>query len=107
VMDLAQAHVLALEALKESSGDIFNIGSQTGFSVREIIKACEKVTGKVLRVKEEARRAGDPSVLIAASDKIRQKLKWEPSYSSVETIVAHAWKWHTQHPHGYSGSPQV
>ena len=107
VMDLAQAHVLALEALKESSGDIFNIGSQTGFSVREIIKACEKVTGKVLRVKEEARRAGDPSVLIATSDKIRQKLKWEPSYSSVETIVAHAWKWHTQHPHGYSGSPQV
>lgn len=105
VMDLAQAHALALEDLKEGTGDIYNIGSASGFTVREIIKACEKVTGKTLKVIEEARRAGDPDVLIAKSDKIRQNLNWEPKYSSVETIVAHAWKWHSQHPFGYAERP--
>lgn len=105
VMDLAQAHALAIESIKEGSGEIYNIGSKNGFSVREIIKACEKVTAKKLSVKEEPRRAGDPNVLIANSDKIRQSLNWKPEYASVETIVAHAWNWHTKHPYGFAKGP--
>lgn len=101
VMDLAGAHVLALESLEAGKGSVYNLGSQKGFSVREIIEACESVTGEKLQVQEEARRSGDPAVLVASSDKIRHELKWKPEYSSIESIVDHAWKWHTSHPQGY------
>jgi UDP-glucose 4-epimerase len=107
VVDLARAHVLALEWVVEGRGDIFNLGSEKGFSVREVISSCEKVVGKRLRVVEEERRAGDPAVLVASSKKIREVLKWEPIYPSIETIVAHAWHWHSTHPGGYSGSYEV
>lgn len=107
VVDLVHAHVLALESLKEAEGEIFNLGSESGFSVREVIEACQKVTGKSLRVVEKERRAGDPAVLIASSQKIKNKLKWEPKYPSIETIVKHAWNWHTTHPRGFdSGTNQ-
>jgi len=101
VVDLVRAHVLALEFLNEGEGNIFNLGSEKGFSVREVINACQKVTGTEFRKKEEARRAGDPPVLVASSMKVREILKWEPLYPSIETIVKHAWQWHSGHPNGY------
>lgn len=102
VVDLSRAHVLAIEALKEGEGNIFNIGSETGFSVREVIQACRKVTGIDLQVTEESRRPGDPAVLVASSQKIRKVLKWKPLYPSIETIVHHAWRWHSNRPNGYA-----
>lgn len=101
VVDLCSAHVLALEKMSEGSGDVFNIGSESGFSVREVIAACRQVTGADLKVKEEARRAGDPAILVASSRKIREVLGWKREYPDIQTIVAHAWKWHTTHPNGY------
>ena len=103
VVDLARAHVLALEAMVEGQGDVYNIGSEKGFSVREVIAACENVVGKKLKVVEETRRPGDPAVLVASSKKIKKILKWEPMYPRIETIVQHAWRWHSNHPQGYAG----
>jgi UDP-glucose 4-epimerase len=101
VMDLVGAHRLALEKIKEGKGNTFNLGSENGFSVREVIATCERVTGKKLIVKEEARRPGDPAVLVASSARIRRMLGWEREYPDLDTIVGHAWNWHTSHPRGY------
>lgn len=102
VVDLVRAHVMALSILKAGEGHIFNVGSEKGFSVKEVISACENVVGFKLKVKEEARRPGDPAVLVASSRKIREELNWEPQYPDLDTIVSHAWKWHSTHPNGYS-----
>jgi UDP-glucose 4-epimerase len=102
VEDLASAHVLALDALKPGHGQIYNLGSENGFSVREVIAACKKVTGKKIRHVDQERRPGDPATLVASSEKIRKALKWERRHPDLETIVAHAWQWHLQHPKGYS-----
>ncbi len=107
VVDLARAHVLALEKIEEGSGEIYNIGSGSGFSVREVIVACENVVGKELKVIESDRRPGDPAVLIASSRKIRNKLNWEPAYPNIKTIVGHAWHWHSTHPGGYAGPVEI
>ena len=107
VVDLARAHVLALEKLKVGKTDFFNIGSENGFSVREIIHACEKVVGKKIEVTGARRRLGDPAIIVASSRKIRQELSWQPLYPGIETIVGHAWHWHTTHPHGYSHPIQI
>lgn len=101
VVDLAQAHILALKKITPGSGNIFNLGSESGFSVREVISTCEKVTGSKLKVDEEARRPGDPAVLVASSEKIRRTLNWERKFPHLEQIIRHAWLWHTQHPKGY------
>ncbi|RYZ95862.1 MAG: UDP-glucose 4-epimerase GalE, partial [Proteobacteria bacterium] len=101
VMDLVRAHRLALEKIEEGKGNTFNLGSENGFSVREVIATCERVTGKKLIVKEEARRPGDPAVLVASSARIRRVLGWEREYPDLDTIVGHAWNWHTSHPQGY------
>lgn len=101
VSDLARAHVLALEKTAAQKGDIYNVGSETGFSVREVIAACEKVTGRKLKVIEHDRRPGDPAILVASSSKIRKHLNWERKFPDIETIVEHAWRWHTLHPEGY------
>lgn len=102
VCDLAKAHVLALEHLYNGgSSKVYNLGSEQGFSVREIIDTVKKVTGKDFRVNEEERRAGDPAVLLASSAKIKEELKWEPTMSQIEDIVATAWRWHSSHPKGY------
>ncbi len=101
VMDLARAHVLALENLVPGKGEIFNLGSENGFSVREVIAACERVTGRKISVEEGARRAGDPATLVASSKKIREHFGWERKYPDMETIVTHAWNWHVSHPEGY------
>jgi UDP-glucose 4-epimerase len=97
VTDLAQAHVLGLKHLlagKESQ--IFNLGNGNGFSVREIIEAAKEVTGKSIEIEECDRRPGDPPMLVGGSEKSRQILGWQPEYSDIKKIIAHAWQWHQQ-----------
>jgi len=95
VVDLASAHLLALKhLLGGGESKQYNLGNGKGFSVREVIDAVKKVTGKDFEVVESERRAGDPPILIAASEKIREELGWEPEYTDIETIVSTAWKWH-------------
>ncbi|MCX7884154.1 MAG: UDP-glucose 4-epimerase GalE [Caloramator sp.] len=102
VNDLAQAHYLALEALYEGKkSNVYNLGNGNGFSVKEIIKSAEKVTGITINKEVTGRRAGDPAVLIASSEKIAKELNWKPKYTNVEDIIATAWKWHKNHPEGY------
>jgi UDP-glucose 4-epimerase len=101
VVDLVNAHLLALQKIEAGKGEIYNLGSENGFSVRAVIAACEKVVGKKLSVTEESRRPGDSAVLVASSKKIREKLGWKPQYPDLETIVQHAWNWHQTHPQGY------
>ena len=101
VDDLAAAHLLALQGLETHAKLICNLGSGEGFSVREIIDIARKVTGHAIPARECSRRAGDPAVLIASSDKIRRLLGWNPQYSDVESIIASAWQWHKSHPRGY------
>ncbi|MFL5784479.1 MAG: UDP-glucose 4-epimerase GalE [Bacteriovoracaceae bacterium] len=101
VMDLARAHVMAMRKIVPGKGNVYNLGSEKGFSVREVIAACERVTGRKIIVEETARRPGDPDILVASSKKIKAELEWERSFPDMETIVAHAWNWHTSHPNGY------
>ena len=105
VIDLARAHVLALGILDERNG-IYNLGcGGDGFTVREVIEAAREVTGREIAVEVGPRRAGDPAVLIAASDKIRQELGWEPQFQDLRTIVESAWKWMGKHglaPHEHT-----
>lgn len=104
VCDLAKAHVLALQhLLKGGASRVYNLGSETGFSVRQMIDCAKQVTATDFTVVEEARRAGDPAVLIASSEKIREELGWVPQHSSVQEVIGTAWKWHKGHPHGYEG----
>jgi UDP-glucose 4-epimerase len=98
ILDLAQAHMLALDAPKSA---YYNLGTGGGTSVREIISACEKVTAKPIAVKEEPRRPGDPARLIAGSDKIQKELGWKPQYQDIEKIIESAWNWHVKNPGGY------
>lgn len=103
VVDLADAHILALEYLKAGhDSNAFNLGSSTGFSNKEMLEAARKVTGKEIPAKMAPRRAGDPSTLIAASDKARDILNWQPQYDNVEDIIRTAWNWKQSHPEGYA-----
>ncbi|WKA51700.1 UDP-glucose 4-epimerase GalE [Planococcus liqunii] len=102
VEDLIRAHLLALDYLRQGGdSDVFNLGSSQGFSVNEMISAARSVTGKEIPVKTGARRAGDPSILIASSDKARTVLGWNPVHTSVEKIIEDAWNWHSKNPSGY------
>lgn len=102
VVDLIEAHILALEYLKEGNeSNTFNLGSSTGFSVKEMVEAAREVTGKDIPASTETRRAGDPSTLIASSDKAKEVLGWKPKYTDVKDIIASAWNWHQTHPNGY------
>ena len=102
VDDLIDAHILALDYLRSGSPSAaFNLGNGQGFSNREIIEAARRVTGHPIPVSEEARRPGDPAVLIASSRKAMEVLGWKPNYTSVEDIIATAWNWHSSHPNGY------
>jgi UDP-glucose 4-epimerase len=103
VDDLAAAHILALEQIAPGSKLAFNVGIGKGYSVREVIATVEAVTGKKVPVKEAARRAGDPAVLVANADKIRAELGWSPKYTDLRAIVETAWNWHRTHPNGYGG----
>lgn len=101
VDDLASAHLLALQKLQPRQGLCLNLGTGHGYSVREVINACSEVTGCPVNNEEVARRPGDPPVLVAAADKARKVLGWQPKYQSLNEIVDTAWKWHRSHPHGY------
>lgn len=102
VIDLARAHLLALERLEQTGeSGIFNLGNGTGFSVREVIDMVKRVSGSDFEVVEGPRRDGDPPTLVASSDKIRDELGWEPRFPDLESIVGSAWKWHSKHPDGY------
>jgi UDP-glucose 4-epimerase len=98
IIDLAQAHILALGAPQSA---FYNLGTGGGTSVREIIAACEKVTGKSIAVVEQPRRPGDPPLLIAASDKVKRELGLQPKYQNIEKIIESAWAWHVKNPGGY------
>lgn len=108
VTDLAKAHILALEALLkgEKTNDIYNLGNGKGFSVTEVIRTCEKVTGKKANIVYTDRRPGDPAQLIASSNKIYQELGWKAEYS-LEEIIETAWKWHQAHPEGYKSKVKI
>lgn len=102
VVDLIDAHILALEYLQAgNSSNTFNLGSSTGFSVKQMLEAAREVTGKEIPATVVSRRAGDPSTLIAASDKAREVLGWKPQYTEVNKIIESAWNWHVKHPEGY------
>jgi UDP-glucose 4-epimerase len=96
VHDLARAHLLALEALKDRSRLIYNIGNGVGFTVREVIESARRVTGHAIPVEECPRRPGDPAVLIASSEEIGRELAWTPAYNKLDDIIESAWKWHQQ-----------
>ncbi len=101
VMDLCEAHVLALGNLRPGVARIFNLGSDLGFSVLEVIQACEKITGQTLKVQIDEARPGDPAILIASSEKVSRELGWKRRYPELEQIIRHAWDWHVRHPKGY------
>ncbi|MDO5038485.1 UDP-glucose 4-epimerase GalE [Clostridium sp.] len=102
VSDLASAHSLALERLMNGGESrIYNLGNGTGFSVKEMIEIARKVTNHPIPAEVAPRRAGDPAVLIASSDKAVKELNWKPKFNSVETIIETAWNWHKNHPNGF------
>lgn len=102
VVDLANAHLCALNYLRNGgASDFFNLGTGHGFSVREIIDAAQKVTGRKIKTELGSRRAGDPARLIASGQKARRILNWSPQFDDVEKIIATAWNWHSSHPNGY------
>lgn len=102
VNDLASAHILALESLNRGAeSDVFNLGNGNGFSVKEIIDAAERATGFNIKREIAQRRAGDPAILIASSDKIKKKLGWKPEFLDITKIIETAWRWHKNNPEGY------
>ncbi|NLF29433.1 MAG: UDP-glucose 4-epimerase GalE [Planctomycetes bacterium] len=103
VMDLAEAHRLAAEAIEPGAVKVYNLGNGNGFSVKEIIDTCRAVTGHPIPAEPAPRRPGDPDRLIASSARAHAELGWRPHYADIEQIVAHAWAWHQGHPRGYGG----
>lgn len=102
VMDLADAHIKALDRLRAGGeSEVFNLGNGEGFSVKEVIEVCRKVTGHPIPAIVSPRRAGDPAKLVASSRKAMELLKWQPKYNTLEEIVSSAWAWHKSHPNGY------
>ncbi|WP_027415915.1 UDP-glucose 4-epimerase GalE [Aneurinibacillus terranovensis] len=103
VMDLANAHWLALERLRRTKeSGIYNLGNGTGFSVKQVIDTARRVTGHPIPAVVSERRAGDPAVLIAAYEKAQAELEWKQRYNSLDEIIESAWNWHKHHPHGYA-----
>ena len=102
VKDLAAAHVMALKRLNEGGASSFyNLGSSKGYSVREVIDMCRKISRKNIKAVESPRRAGDPPKLVASSEKIKKELGFTFKHSDLEDIIADAWQWHSKHPDGY------
>src|SRR5579875_2979890 len=104
IEDLAEAHLLALAHARTGEHRIFNLGNGVGFSVREVIAAAERVTGQAIPAVPAPRRPGDPPRLVAASQRIREELGWEPRKPELETMIADAWAFLRAHPHGYSSA---
>lgn len=102
VEDLIAAHIAALAYLQAGNeSNIFNLGSNTGYSVKEMVEAARRVTGKPILTKQLPRRAGDPSKLVASSEKAKNMLEWEPQLTDIQAIIKTAWDWHVSHPNGY------
>ncbi len=101
VIDLAEAHILALRALERGSR-VYNLGNGQGFSVKEVIATAREVTGRPIPAEIGPRRPGDPPVLIASSERIERELGWKPRYPTLRDIVESAWRWHQAHPQGYA-----
>ena len=104
VIDIAQAHVLALQKLDTQKAGAYNLGHGQGYSVLEVVQAAGKVTGIDIQAKLSARRAGDPAVLVASSDRAKSELGWKPKYPELEPIIDSAWRWIGSHPRGYAGA---
>ncbi len=98
IIDLAQAHILALSTHNSA---YYNLGTGGGTSVREVIDTCKRVTGKPIEILEKPRRPGDPPKLIASSNRIKDELGWKPQFESIDRIVESAWAWHVKNPGGY------
>ncbi|OJS43220.1 UDP-glucose 4-epimerase GalE [Escherichia coli] len=103
VMDLADAHILALEALKDDRSRVYNLGSGQGFSVLQVLEAARAVTEHDIPTEFGVRRAGDLARLVADSTRIKAELGWQPQYDDLRKIVETEWNWHKNHPHGYEG----
>jgi UDP-glucose 4-epimerase len=101
VIDLADAHLIALNAMTKGS-EIFNLGYGNGYSVAEVVEMARQITGRWISTEAGPRRAGDPPVLIASSDKIMRDLGWNPRHSELDRIIESAWRWHISHPNGYN-----
>jgi UDP-glucose 4-epimerase len=99
VIDLADAHILAM---KPGIQGFYNLGNGEGYSVREVVKMCETVTGRTIPAAEKPRRPGDPPKLVAAAGRAIEDLGWKPKHRSLEAIVGSAWDWHRRHPNGYA-----
>jgi len=102
VVDLAQAHLLAIRGLERHGSQVYNLGSGGGYSVRQVIAVAREVTGHPIPTESVSRRSGDPAVLVASSDKIRRDLGWLPRRQDLRTILGDAWAWQHAHPRGYA-----
>jgi UDP-glucose 4-epimerase len=101
VIDLAQAHLLALYALDQGSRT-YNLGNGQGFSIQQVIETARQITGHPIPSVVTSRRPGDPAILIASSEKIRREIGWEPQFPTLRDIIESAWLWHQSHPNGYT-----
>jgi UDP-glucose 4-epimerase len=101
IYDLAMAHLLVMDGLKDREALAYNLGNGNGFSVRAVIEAARKITGHPIPTVEAPRRPGDPPILVASSEKIGKELGWKAKYPTLESIIETAWEWHRAHPNGY------
>ncbi len=101
IVDLAQAHILALDGIARLGSRKYNLGNGDGFTNLEVVQAARRITGHAIPCTIGARRPGDPAILIASAKKIREELGWEPRYPSIDQIIGSAWEWHQSHPNGY------
>ncbi len=105
VLDLADAHVRALEEIDRVSGEAFNVGTSRGYSNIEVMQTAERISGRTIPHSFSPRRPGDPAVLVAGNEKLKRTLGWEPKHSSLEEILKSAWDWRRKFPSGYPANP--
>jgi UDP-glucose 4-epimerase len=103
VVDLASAHLVALARVEAGLLRVYNVGNGTGYSVQQVVETTERVTGKPLAIDKRPRRLGDQVATVASSDRIRAELGWRPRFADLHAIIASAWNWYQDHPHGYTG----
>jgi UDP-glucose 4-epimerase len=102
VIDLAEAHILAFEALADGKSRKYNLGNGKGYSIRQVLDTARQITGKDITASVGPRRAGDPATLIADSTRIQEELGWQPEFGDLRQIIETAWNWHKSHPNGYA-----
>lgn len=102
VIDLARAHILALDNLDRNTAGKYNLGNGAGFTNLQVLKMVEKVSGQEIPFEYGSRRQGDPAVLIASSELAKKELGWKPQFTDLKSIVCSAWEWHRAHQEGYS-----